>query len=73
MIELSKAFEYADFNHFDRERYPKVSVVRPKCESAVAGCPLLSPKSATLAQLRALDASEWGSIALPHCSFRSSS
>ena len=24
MVEISKAFEYPDFNIFDRERYPKV-------------------------------------------------
>lgn len=24
MVEISKAFEYADFDIFDRERYPKV-------------------------------------------------
>lgn len=25
MVEISKAFEYPDFDIFDRERYPKVS------------------------------------------------
>jgi bisphosphoglycerate-independent phosphoglycerate mutase (AlkP superfamily) len=26
MVEISKAFEYPDFDIFDRERYPKVGV-----------------------------------------------
>lgn len=24
MVEISKAFEYAEFNHFDRKRWPQV-------------------------------------------------
>ena len=27
MVEISKAFEYEDFNAFDRKRFPKVSPV----------------------------------------------
>ena len=29
MVEISKAFEYEEFNAFDRKRFPKVS---PCCE-----------------------------------------
>lgn len=25
MVEISKAFEYEDFNSFDRKRFPKVN------------------------------------------------
>lgn len=28
MVEISKAFEYEDFNAFDRKRFPKVSLIR---------------------------------------------
>ena len=27
MVEISKAFEYEDFNAFDRKRFPKVSLI----------------------------------------------
>ena len=27
MVEISKAFEYEDFNAFDRKRFPKVSLL----------------------------------------------
>lgn len=32
MVQMSKAFEYAEFNYFDRQRFPKVAVV---CNQAV--------------------------------------
>ena len=42
MVEISKAFEYEDFNAFDRKRFPKVclSLVHPlnHCVSTVADC-----------------------------------
>lgn len=31
MVEISKAFEYPDFDIFDRERYPKVCCVVACC------------------------------------------
>lgn len=27
MVEISKAFEYEDFNAFDRKRFPKVTLL----------------------------------------------
>ena len=27
MVQISKAFEYEDFNAFDRKRFPKVSLI----------------------------------------------
>ena len=35
VVEISKAFEYEDFNHFDRTRFPKVT-------SAITQLPSLS-------------------------------
>jgi 2,3-bisphosphoglycerate-independent phosphoglycerate mutase len=31
MVEISKAFEYPDFDIFDRERYPKVGILEQAC------------------------------------------
>ena len=31
MVEISKAFEYEEFNAFDRKRFPKVGARSPCC------------------------------------------
>jgi bisphosphoglycerate-independent phosphoglycerate mutase (AlkP superfamily) len=31
MVQISKAFEYPDFDIFDRERYPKVRTLEQAC------------------------------------------
>lgn len=31
MVQISKAFEYEEFNAFDRKRFPKVSAHAPSC------------------------------------------
>ena len=33
MVEISKAFEYEDFNAFDRKRFPKVRLIRYQAAS----------------------------------------
>lgn len=43
MVEISKAFEYEDFNAFDRKRFPKVTPFSlPSWLKALEQCPILS-------------------------------
>ncbi len=38
MVEISKAFEYEDFNAFDRKRFPKVSSCSARFSDKCQSC-----------------------------------
>ena len=40
MVEISKAFEYEEFNAFDRKRFPKVTPCSNNCRNKFYRCPL---------------------------------